>query len=150
MRSLDWPFTYRSEERSQLLPRLPIECKIGVDNFAGWPFKCCWYCNMIGAYGSHDGCREALHGSCVLLQPSQSLYFSFEQIKVHFSDVTEDFQCRTLKIATWCGLKYCIQTKSPIHPPGSLSFPLHNTPDVRDGLEWMDCTGLDWTMSWGT
>lgn len=63
----------------------------------------------------------------------------------------KDFQCRTLKIATWCGLKYCIQIKSPIHPPGILSSLLHDTPkDVRDGLEWMDWTGLDWTMNWGT
>ena len=140
----------RTEERSQLLPRSPIECKIGVDNFAEWPLKCCWYCKMIGAYGSHDGCREALHGSCMLLQPSQSLYFSFVQIKVHFCDVTEDFKCRTLKIATWCGFMYCIQIQSRIQPLGILSSLLHDTPDVRDGLEWMHWTGLDWTMNWGT
>lgn len=99
---------------------------------------------MIGAYGSHDGCREALHGSCMLLQPSQSLYFSFVQIKVHFSDVTEDFKCRTLKIATWCGLNYCIQIKSRIQPLGILSFLLHDAPNVRDGLDgW---TGLDYEL----
>ena len=137
MRSLDWPFTYRSEERSQLLPRLPIERKIGVDNFAGWPFKCCWYCNMIGGYGSHDGCREALHGSCVLLQPSQSLYFSFVQIKVHFSDVTEDFQCRTLKIATWFSVKVLYQNKKPYSPPGHSRRPW-----------WTGVDGLHWTGLW--
>ena len=43
-------------------------------------------------------------------------------------------------------VKVLYPNKKPYSPRGHLVSVLHNTPDVRDGLEWMDWAGLDYEL----
>ena len=53
---------------------------------------------------------------------------------------------QNIKDSNLVWVKVLYPNKKPYSPPGILSSLLHDTPDVRDGLEWMDCTGLDYEL----